>query len=120
MLKSYVVHVSVDPTIPTENDRSENGAEETDGNKESIDPDREIVNARMARPDDGLLLPEEFTKLFRGLLGANLKSAYDSWSIFGADRVFGSHGILPTNRHGRNEPIYTSYTYYWKTTLGRR
>jgi RNA exonuclease NGL2 len=131
ILISHVVHATVDPTIPIERNGaqvdddeaaagqgSEEKGDKQNGQEESKDPDRVIVNARPARPEDGLLLPDEFTTLFREILRGGLMSVYDSWASFDRERTFASRGILLPSQRGHNEPVYTSYTHYWKTTLG--
>ena len=130
ILKSRVVHVTVDATVPIKNKRAVAEDEEaaaggeagdgSGGDEESEDPDRVIVNARAARPEDGLLQPDELTVLFQDVVRGGLTSAYDSWTSFATNRTFGSRGILSPERRGHNEPVYTSYTHYWKTTLGEQ
>lgn len=116
---SHVVHASLDPTIPVpdgkrvaNDDEEEEGAEVDPEN----DPDRVIKNARPARPDDGLLEPNELVETFAQL--PTLRSAYDSWGLDDVERTFGARVDISAGRRGRSEPMYTSYTRYWKVTLG--
>lgn len=114
------MHVSLDPSVPvdptktsTDNDEDEEaGAGEDDEN----DPDRVIKNARKATPADGLLQPQELIELFANL--PPLRSAYDKWEGMDEKRTFGSRTVVPVGRRGRNDPLFTSYTHYWKSTLG--
>lgn len=86
---------------------------------EEEDPDRVIKNARLARPEDGLLEAEELEQLFtNGSAGSPLQSVYDHWQYFASDRTFVSRAPEAATRRGKNEPIFTSYTHYWKSTLG--
>lgn len=120
---SRVVHASIDPDgVPiTELKKTKN--EEDDGAEQ--DPDRIIVNARMATSSDGLLSTEEFVETVLQLGSARLRSSYDEgleiaktsgssdFPTFG-DRVT---SVSPT-RKGKYEPEWTSYTHFWKTVLG--
>ncbi|KAG5342381.1 putative RNA exonuclease C9B6.11c [Termitomyces sp. T112] len=111
---SYVVHMSVDPSAVPD-PRPEAG----EGNEESGDPDKVITSARAATPSDGLLSLTELSNFFARI--PRLRSAYD----VGLARIknlsdlqtFGSRVNLGSDRRGRYEPEYTSYTHYWKTTL---
>ncbi|KAG6842580.1 hypothetical protein C0991_000106 [Blastosporella zonata] len=111
---SYVVHVSVDPTVPRTN-KSDPG----DGNEESGDADKVITSARAAMPPDGLLSITELSEFFARI--PRLRSAYDvglaEVKDLGEVETFGSRVMLGSDRLGRYEPAYTSYTHYWKTTL---
>ncbi|KAF5377429.1 hypothetical protein D9615_005324 [Tricholomella constricta] len=114
LLSSYVVHFSVDPTVP----RAVTAALE-EGGEEAVDPDRVITSARAATPADGLLSPTELIEFFSRI--PRLRSTYD----FGLSKVkdlaglqtFGSRVALGPSRRGSYEPAYTSYTHYWKTVL---
>ncbi|KAL5535579.1 NGL2 [Sanghuangporus sanghuang] len=115
---SHVVHVSLDPTVSVSDpkraatdDEEEEGAEADPEN----DPDRVIKNARSASPDDGLLEPRELVEMFAQL--PTLRSAYDLWGSKDVKRMFGARVDIPADRQGRSEPMYTSYTHYWKVTL---
>ena len=118
---SHVVHVSLDPSVPTDPQRASTDEEEEEGGEaqqdEENDPDRVIKNARKAVPEDGLLEPRELTELFASV--PFLRSAYDEWDSIEEKRAFGSRTSIPTGRRGRKDPIYTSYTHYWKATLGK-
>ncbi|KAI6031752.1 hypothetical protein PISMIDRAFT_673462 [Pisolithus microcarpus 441] len=107
---SRVVHVSIDPSVPE--------SSSTEG--EEGDPDRVIRNSRVAEVSDGLLSDSEFSDLFRH----PLRSAYDEGQrtrkavATPSDVVtFGDRIPFSTARLGANEPMWTSYTQYWKTTL---
>ncbi|KAG6888679.1 hypothetical protein C0995_006669 [Termitomyces sp. Mi166 len=111
---SYVVHRSVDPSVPR--DPKPDAGE---GNEESGDPDKVITSARAATPSDGLLSRTELSEFFTRI--PRLRSAYDvglaKVKDLGDLQTFGSRATLASDRRGRHEPEYTSYTYYWKTTL---
>jgi len=120
---SRVVHASIDPDgVPvTESEEVKNG--EGDGAEE--DPDRVIVDARMATPADGLLSTEELVEMVRKLGVANLESTYDKG--LGIAKAFGDSDIqtfgdrvtsIDPTRLGRHEPEWTSYTHFWKMVLG--
>ncbi|KAI6047557.1 endonuclease exonuclease phosphatase [Pisolithus marmoratus] len=101
---SRVVHVSIDPTVPSSSTME---LEEGEG-----DPDR------LRRLSDGLLSDSEFLDLFR----CPLRSAYDEGQRARKDVVtdvatFGDRTSFSAARLGVNEPMWTSYTHYWKTTL---
>ncbi|KAH7931087.1 endonuclease exonuclease phosphatase [Leucogyrophana mollusca] len=116
---SRVVHVSVDPSVPI----GHNGAVDDESNGTEADPDRVINNARPATPSDGLLSDLEMVDLFSGM--ARLRSAYDEGqrrgreigALNGAIETFGDRlSVLPV-KPGAHEPMFTSYTHHWKTTL---
>ncbi|KAI6133140.1 Endonuclease/exonuclease/phosphatase [Pisolithus croceorrhizus] len=110
---SRVVHVSIDSSVPK--------SSTTDGEEgEEGDPDRIIRDSRVAEVSDGLLSDSELLDLFRH----PLRSAYDEGQRMRkavakpSDVVtFGDRIPLSTARLGANEPMWTSYTHYWKTTL---
>ena len=114
---SRVVHVSIDssvvqtPAAPKDDD---------EGDAAQADPDRVITNARPAKPDDGLLTDEELDALFKA--HGYLRSVYDEGQRSAAsehDNVIGTRlNSLAPGRKGYFEPMWTSYTHYWKTTLG--
>ena len=110
---SRVVHASIDPSVlsgvcSTPDDEDE-GAEG--------DPDRIIVNARAARPADGLLSDDELEELIRRSSGVlPLTSVYDAGqrqlsNVIDEDLAFNNRVSLPPGRRGSFEPIYTSYTH---------
>ena len=114
---SRVVHSSIDSSIaPTP--MAPRGDEEGDAAYQ--DPDRVITNARTARVEDGLLSDEEFRSLFsahgpvRSVYEEGLRSVSTEH-----DNVIGARldSIAP-GQVGFYEPMWTSYTHYWKTTLG--
>ncbi|KAI0348504.1 Endonuclease/exonuclease/phosphatase [Trametopsis cervina] len=123
---SRVVHRSIDPSVPltsdkaAANDTEEGATEAEDGDEQEQDPDRIIVNARRAAPEDGLLSDEELEKLFerspwpKSAYDEGLQPFEDAESI--KNITFGSRVDL-AGRHGAFEPIWTSYTHYWKTVL---
>jgi RNA exonuclease NGL2 len=128
---SRVVHVSIDPSI--------GGVPETGLKEEEEDPDRKAWNCRPCNDSDGLLLAEELEDMFK-----QVNTLFDKHRI--PDRiVYRASGIsplvsvydnamrmLPTEglersgqrsphlegRKGAFEPMFTSYTHYWKSTLG--
>lgn len=110
---SRVVHVSIDPGVSmSSTTEPEEGEEE--------DPDRVIRNSRVAEISDGLLSDSELLDLFR----CRLRSAYDEGQrvckamATPTDVVtFGDRIPFSTARLGTNEPMWTSYTHCWKTTL---
>lgn len=121
-----VIHVSIDPSIKSSAvpaDDDEGGGGEAESQKES-DPDRIITNCRTPRETDGLLTLEELRELRPR---AHLRSVYDE-----ALRKLASTGQMlpipifaerpngpPTTELGAYEPMYTSYTHFWKATLGQ-
>jgi RNA exonuclease NGL2 len=120
---SRVVHASIDPDgVPVaELKKSKN--EEDDGSEH--DPDRIIVNARMAIPSDGLLSTKELVETVLQLGVAHLESSYDKGlemaKVSGGSDIptFGDRVTsIPSTRKGRHEPEWTSYTHFWKHVLG--
>lgn len=115
---SHVIHMTIDPTIvPTAKK-----ADDEEGDGSETDPDRVINNSRVATSSDGLLSDLELTSLF--INGAKLRSAYDEGQRTQRDNgtpgdlyTFGDRVSLPPTRLGAHEPMWTSYTNYWKTTL---
>ncbi|KAI0375399.1 Endonuclease/exonuclease/phosphatase [Pilatotrama ljubarskyi] len=116
---SYVVHATLDPSIVADGappaEEEEEGAEAGEN-----DPDRIIVNARAAQPSDGLLTDTELEDLFRR--SGRVTSAYDAGQrlvpgISESGLTFGSRVSVPQDRRGAFEPVYTSYTHYWKAVL---
>jgi len=87
---------------------------------EESDPDRVITNARQSKPEDGLLSVAELISWFRNL--PKPRSAYNA-GLYEARKAeslptYGERTQLSAERHGFNEPEYTSYTHYWKSVLG--
>ena len=120
---SRVVHASIDPDGVPIAESKETKNDEDDGAEQ--DPDRVIVNARMATPADGLLSTEELVEMVRKLEVANLESSYHT--ALGIAKISGDSDIrtfgdratsIPPTRQGRYEPEWTSYTHFWKTVLG--
>ncbi|KAG2118430.1 Endonuclease/exonuclease/phosphatase [Suillus clintonianus] len=115
---SRVIHTTIDPTVPPTTKKADD--EEGDGSE--ADPDRVINNSRVATSSDGLLSDLELTSLF--INGAKLRSAYDEGQRIqrgngtaGNLQTFGDRVSSPPIRLGSHEPMWTSYTHYWKTTL---
>ncbi|KAH0838377.1 Endonuclease/exonuclease/phosphatase [Lanmaoa asiatica] len=111
---SRVVHVSIDPTVPASISK---GADEG-GGEEVADPDKVVRNSRNSKPSDGLLSDTELSSL----VGCRLRSAYDEGQrtslLEGNDvATYGTRKLLPTEKTGACEPMWTSFTHYWKTTL---
>ena len=115
--ESRVVHVSVDPTVS----ESVKHVASDDEEEEGVDPDRNIVNARIATESDGLLSVTELQSLYEDTL---LRSVYDiglQHSKISSKynfKTFGQRSSSLPGRRGAFEPEYTSYTHYWKTVLG--
>lgn len=111
--ESRVIHVSIDTTLVDLNKVPED---------ENADPDVEITNSRPARSDDGLLSNEEILASFQRF--SPLRSAYEEAQRTLVDDpssiTFGSRlaQSFSSHRIGYYEPIWTSYTHYWKSTLG--
>jgi RNA exonuclease NGL2 len=87
----------------------------------TTDPDKVITNARPARPQDGLLSTDELIALYPG--GGKLRSIYeeaqrDYRAIDASHQILGDRLEFPPHRKGAYEPMWTSYTHYWKTVLG--
>ncbi|KAG5654103.1 hypothetical protein H0H81_007517 [Sphagnurus paluster] len=110
LLPSYVVHMSVDPTVPrVSKDEAEEGKR---------DPDKVITSARLAIPTDGLLSPDELAAFFAEI--PRLRSVYDVGLGNAKEQgipTYGGRVTLGPSRRGYHEPEYTSYTHYWKTVL---
>ena len=110
---SRVVHVSIDPTVPTTTE-----TEPEEGEK--ADPDRVIRNSRVANSADGLLSDSELLDLFPH----SLRSAYDGGQrtarLMSLDGVmtFSDRMTFAVERLGAHEPMWTSYTHFWQSTLG--
>lgn len=116
---SRVVHATRDPTILASTPSTVEHSE--DDEAEDVDPDRNIVNARPATKEDGLLDISEIIEWFSTL--PRLCSAYNE-GLHQARRLgtviptYGTRVELPPGRQGATEPEYTSYTHYWKAVLG--
>ena len=114
---SRVVHSSIDPSVaPRLATPSRNDEDDTTEH----DPDRVITNSRRAMFEDGLLSDEELLSFFR--MSGPVRSVYDDCLRFAStehDNVIGARlsDITPAQK-GFYEPMWTSYTHYWKTTLG--
>lgn len=121
---SRVIHLSRDPSL-VQAAGARPKEEEDEGAASAAtaeDPDRVITNARIARPDDGLLSDDELMRLYRSDgRRLTLRSAYDealSAIVEEKDYVFGTRE--PSATCGKNEPMYTSYTHFWQLTLGQQ
>lgn len=114
---SRVIHISIDPSI-TPIPAALRDDEE--GNTAEHDPDRVITNARIASNEDGLLSNEELHTLFNAF--GPLRSVYDEAQrsvVSEHDNVVGARLSDATPvQTGFYEPMWTSYTHFWKTTLG--
>lgn len=145
LARSRVIHATIDSTVPittrkqigstedhessvkgstmAEGDEPETNGEDDDEGEQAADPDRRITNARPATSADGLFTDEELSQLYR-VNNAPLKSAMDEGqrsravtaSVEGI-HPFGARTELLRERKGYYEPMWTSYTHYWKTTL---
>ncbi|CUA69128.1 RNA exonuclease NGL2 [Rhizoctonia solani] len=135
---SRVVHVSLDPTVPrtprtgTDADDDDEAAgsgaasrpdlKKGDGEEES-EPvvATKIKDARIAVETDGLLTNEEMLELFGA--GGKARSAYDgileesSESTGEADNVISARDPSMKGRKGANEPMWSCFTHYWRSTL---
>ncbi|KAH8102431.1 Endonuclease/exonuclease/phosphatase [Cristinia sonorae] len=114
---SRVVHVTIDPEVPVTTKKMM-ADDEGDGDGET-DPDRIIVNARRAGDDDGLLTDEELREIC--VSAGQPFSAYDRGlqraEAINPALLFGSRVSIPQGRRGAAEPIWTSYTHFWKVVL---
>jgi RNA exonuclease NGL2 len=110
--ESRVVHVSIDVSIQV--DSSGIGDDEL----AVADPDRVITDSRPATDNDGLLSDEELANSFHVL--GRLRSMYEEGQRqVKFPNVFGSRNDgFPLERKGYFEPQWTSYTHFWKSTLG--
>ncbi|GAB1519737.1 endonuclease/exonuclease/phosphatase family protein [Rhizoctonia solani] len=137
---SRVVHVSLDPTVPrtprtgTDADDDDeaagsgaaprpdlkNGDGENEGESEPVVPIK-IKDSRPAVETDGLLSNEEMLKLFG--IGEEARSAYDeilgeSAELTGeGDNVLSARDSSMKGRKGANEPMWSCFTHYWRSTL---
>ena len=112
---SRVVHVSIDPTVPTSSTREKDEG----GGEEGIDPDKVIRDSRASNRSDGLLSDNELS-LF---LQHHLRSAYDEGQRTALPEgnditTYGGRKLWPTEKAGACEPMWTSYTHHWRSTLG--
>ncbi|TFK41068.1 Endonuclease/exonuclease/phosphatase [Crucibulum laeve] len=115
VLRSQVIHVSIDPTVPATTPVS---VDDEGGEAEAVDPDRVIVNARPSTDEDGLLSIQEILDLFPA--ESKVRSVYDaglSKCKYSQIPSYGNRVLLPSGRRGFHEPEYTSYTHYWKSVL---
>jgi RNA exonuclease NGL2 len=129
---SRVVHVTRDSTVPktpatqgtNKDDDEEGGANGTikDEEDKDNDKDREITNTRPAIPNDELMDDEELQRLFAIDDNSTLTSAYAAGlpKVAGeADNLFGARNRSWFGK-GYSEPMWTSFTHYWRLTLGKR
>lgn len=109
---SRVIHMSVPgPEIDLDNNST--------GNK--ADPNPELPNdSRLATAGDGLLTNAELRAIFDSL--PTLTSAYSlghrHLGVDISDVAGGRLKLLNVEHPGYFEPIWTSYTHFWKTTIG--
>ncbi|KIP12400.1 hypothetical protein PHLGIDRAFT_27244 [Phlebiopsis gigantea 11061_1 CR5-6] len=116
---SRVVHRNIDPDVPVTAAKATEEEDEGADVAES-DPGIVITNARRARPEDGLLSNEELQALFQR--STRPVSAYDEGQRSGSLDIkegvtFQSRQTIDASRRGAFEPVWTSYTHYWKTIL---
>ncbi|KAG8746430.1 hypothetical protein FRC10_005141 [Ceratobasidium sp. 414] len=138
LVSSRVIHVSLDPTVPR-TPRTGEGADDDDeaaGSgaavrtdlKKGDEEDEPVVatrikDARPAEPKDGLLSNEEMVELFK--VGGETRSAYDeilgqcAESTGEADNVLVARDPNMQGRKGGYEPMWTCFTHYWRSTLGK-
>ncbi|CAE6520192.1 unnamed protein product [Rhizoctonia solani] len=136
---SRVVHVSLDPTVPrtprtgTDADDDDEAAgagaaprpdqKRGDGEGEEEEPvvPTKIKDARVAVETDGLLTNEEMLELFSA--GEKARSAYDeilersAESTGEADNIISARDPSMKGRKGANEPMWSCFTHYWRSTL---
>jgi RNA exonuclease NGL2 len=132
---SRMVHVSIDPSVasatpsstpPTKEDDESSSLTSTSTPKPSgpnveaeEDPDKVNKNVRRALPSDGLLTDEELYEMFKV---GNIRSLYDEGSgNLGPNLgvpTFGERVEMEDGRTGKWEPKYTSFTHFWRLTLG--
>ncbi|CCM05171.1 uncharacterized protein FIBRA_07380 [Fibroporia radiculosa] len=115
---SRVVHVTIDPEVSTV--PNANPAEDEADVGGETDPDRVITNARSAMPADGLLSSTELVDMFRQSGTPN--SVYDTGSrtcpsLAEDGFAYGNREPVSPGKLGAYEPVWTSYTHYWKTVL---
>lgn len=111
--ESRVVHVSIDYSVGL--DGTIIGKEDDEA---ATDPDRVITHSRAATCHDGLLSDGELSEYLKDL--GPLRSIYEEGQRrLGLKDVFGSRcNDYPVEKRGYFEPEYTSYTHFWKSTLG--
>ncbi|KAJ1309033.1 hypothetical protein OPQ81_004714 [Rhizoctonia solani] len=136
---SRVVHVTLDPTVPrtprtgtdTDDDDEAAGAgaaprpdlKKGDGEEEESEPvvATKIKDARTAVETDGLLTNEEMLELFGA--GGKARSAYDeilersAESAGETDNLISARDPSMKGRKGANEPMWSCFTHYWRSTL---
>lgn len=137
---SQVVHVSIDPSIkstaPVKNDDDDEGEGQgtasNDKEKQEEDPDKVFTNSRKAIPTDGLLSISELLELY-GAHRRHWRSAYGeahSTVLMAAggetrENTFGARAkddpalavVDGPTRKGQDEPMWTSFTHFWRLTL---
>jgi len=115
---SSVIHVSLDPSVP-----KTILVEDEEG--EAPDPDKVLTSVRSATEADGLLSIAEIRDLFESLpqlhsaysLGLSKISETNEGILVGTTAQSRYDTTLP-NPCARFEPAFTSYTRFWKNTLG--
>lgn len=137
---SRVIHVSLDPSVPrtprtgTDADEDDEAAgagaasrpdlKKGDEDEEEAEPvvATKIKDSRPATSADGLLTNEEMVQLFAA--GGETRSSYDeilsrcAESTGEADNVLVARDPAMQGRKGANEPMWTCFTHYWRSTLG--
>ncbi|CAE6522661.1 unnamed protein product [Rhizoctonia solani] len=135
---SRVVHLSLDPTVPrtprtgTDADDDDEAAGagaaprpdlKKDNGEEEAEPvvATRIKDARAAVETDGLLTNQEMLELFGTDEGA--RSAYDeilgrsAESTGEGDNIISARDPSMKGRKGANEPMWSCFTHYWRSTL---
>jgi len=68
--------------------------------------------------EDGLFTVAEFEAHFKNLsANGHLQSLWDQWVPEDPSLTFSAKVPFDSGRKGGNEPIYTSFTHYWKNTI---
>ncbi|KAK7694810.1 hypothetical protein QCA50_001998 [Cerrena zonata] len=114
LASSRVVHVTIDPSVPVTTNKMM-GDDEEGG---ETDPDRIITNARAAVEADGLLTDNELADMFKS--SGTVFSTYDRGLRLCEnieEFTCGARLGIPPSRLGGYDPVWTSYTHYWKTVL---
>ncbi|KAG8930256.1 hypothetical protein FRC03_008770 [Tulasnella sp. 419] len=120
---SRVIHCSRDPSLPRTRDKVDDddeggGGEATAETNQESQVAQGYTNARPATESDGLLGDEELEELFGGRNRTALRSAYAeglSQVESEKDNLFGVREAEATV--GQTEPMWTSFTHYWRLTL---
>lgn len=110
---SRVIHRSIDPTVPPSTERKK----EDEAESAEQDPDRVITDSRRATTEDRLLTDDELLLLYKG---TKLRSAYDAvFTKMPSEHSNTYQARVQSATRGMSEPMFTSFTHYWKVTLGK-